>query len=203
MEGQALREYALLAPIYDRVWRRYVRVSITETLRQLPLEGDERVLDIGCGTGQHLHALLNRHPDLALHGLDQSPAMLRRARARLGANADLVEGTADSLPYPDAGFDLIISTSVLHYLPLPHQPVIDEWRRVLAPGGRIALTDWNGDHPGTRVRGISLRRWLGRRISVLRHDDMVGLLAGADLTVTSQRRFSVAGWGLSTMVGAR
>ncbi|WP_410669349.1 class I SAM-dependent methyltransferase [Amycolatopsis sp. cmx-4-68] len=104
----------------------------------LALAGDvagRRILDAGCGSGPLFAALRER--GAAVTGIDQSTEMLNRARRRLGADADLrVADLADPLPFPDAAFDDVVASLVLHYL-RDWAPTLAEFRRVLKPGGRL------------------------------------------------------------------
>lgn len=100
----------------------------------------KRVLDVCCGHGAGVEALLATGAEVV--GLDFSPAMLRHARKRAGA-AELVEGNAQALPFPDASFDAVIcGFGIIH---LPDQPkALKEAHRVLRPGGMFAMTAWCG-----------------------------------------------------------
>ncbi|GHG28302.1 methyltransferase [Amycolatopsis bullii] len=104
----------------------------------LALVGDaagRRILDAGCGSGPLFAAL--RDKGAVVSGFDQSAAMVAHARTRLGADADLrVADLTDPLPYPDAEFDDVVASLVLHYL-RDWDPVLAEFRRVLKPGGRL------------------------------------------------------------------
>jgi ubiquinone/menaquinone biosynthesis C-methylase UbiE len=98
-------------------------------------------LDIGCGTGflsLELAALGHR-----VTGLDFAPAMLAEARRKADAQGRTIrfeEADAEQLPFPADSFDLAISRHVLWTLPHP-QAAIDEWVRVLRPGGRLVIVD--------------------------------------------------------------
>ncbi|MEN3113372.1 class I SAM-dependent methyltransferase [Uliginosibacterium paludis] len=96
------------------------------------------VLDLACGEG-HLLGLLaaRRQPGLALSGLDMSAAELALARTRLGAQADLKQGRAQALPYPDGVFDCVLCHMALMLMDELDE-VMRELRRVLRPGGRFA-----------------------------------------------------------------
>ena len=79
----------------------------------------ERILDVGCGTGNHLLFLSKLGLDIT--GIDASPYMINRARERLGKCCTLKTGMAENLPFDDNEFDLAILTNTLEFLddPLP------------------------------------------------------------------------------------
>lgn len=129
-------------------------------LRLVPARADMQVLDIGCGTGAQLGHY--QRAGCRITGIDPSPAMLARARARLSQDAELMLGSAESLPYPDGRFDLVLASLILHELsPDTCGAVLSEMRRVLAPAGRILVTDF---HPGRRSFP---KGWLYRAVSVV------------------------------------
>ena len=105
----------------------------------------ERVLDVGCGTGTLAIAAARAAPEVAVTGLDADPAILARARrkaARAGVEVRLDEGWSNVLPYPDASFDLVLSTLFFHHLPDDaKRETAAEVVRVLRPGGRVAVAD--------------------------------------------------------------
>jgi trans-aconitate 2-methyltransferase len=105
-------------------------------LDRLPLRGDERVLDAGCGTGQVTEALRDRLPDGEIVALDASPSMLEHARARLGD--DRVTFLAHDLldPIPIAPVDAILSTATFHWVP-DHDRLFANLAAVLRPGGHL------------------------------------------------------------------
>jgi len=106
--------------------------------------GDRRDLtavDIGCGTGFLVFELAARGHRVT--GVDFAPAMLAEARrkaAERGMAVRFEEADAEHLPFPTGSFDLAISRHVLWTLPHP-VAAIDEWRRVLRPGGRLVVVD--------------------------------------------------------------
>ena len=111
----------------------------------LALAGDvagRRMLDAGCGAGPLLAALRDR--GAIVTGFDKSAGMLKLARQRLGVDADLqVAELGTPLPFPDAAFDDVTASLVLHYLE-DWGPALAELRRVLKPGGRLIVSV---DHP--------------------------------------------------------
>ena len=105
----------------------------------------ERVLDVGCGTGTLAIAAAREAPGVIVTGLDADPAILARARrkaARAGVEVRLDEGWSNALPYPDASFDLVLSTLFFHHLPDgAKRETAAEVVRVLRPGGRVVVAD--------------------------------------------------------------
>src|SRR5580765_4136935 len=98
-------------------------------------------LDVGCGTGFLSLELAGRGHQVV--GVDLAPTMLELAgrKAKVQALAVRFEtADAENLPYPAGSFDLVISRHVLWTLPHP-QAAIDDWLRVLRPGGRLAIID--------------------------------------------------------------
>lgn len=121
---------------YQRVSAPLERMG-RDVLDRLTLEGDERVLDAGCGTGRVTAALLERLPRGHVIGVDGSPAMVERARALLPPEvelrlADLVELTLD------APVDAILSTATFHWVP-DHDRLFARLRAALVPGGRLVV----------------------------------------------------------------
>ena len=104
-------------------------------LDALALEPEDRLLDVGCGGGLLLRDALGSGATVT--GLDHSDDMVRLARER-APGADVVVGSAERLPFKDASFTAIAMSIVFFFLPDPIA-VLRECRRVLAPGGRLAL----------------------------------------------------------------
>lgn len=132
--------FAPLAPTYDRYaallsygqdprWRRFL-VSRVEAA-----PGD-RVLDVATGTGAVARELV-RQKGCAVVGVDQSPEMLAEAARRSSASSELVEASAERLPFADGEFAALTFTYLLRYVDDP-QAVLGELARVVRPGGTIA-----------------------------------------------------------------
>lgn len=149
-----------LIRLYDPVtWLLGLRRAHLRLLDAARIRPGERVLEIGCGTG-NLALLVKREvPDAEVTGLDPDPLALHRAErkaARAGVAIRFDRGFAGELPYADASFDHVLSSFMFHHVPEAEQePLLAEARRVLAPGGRLDLLDFGGTAP---ARGRIARR---------------------------------------------
>lgn len=137
-----------LTPIYDVACR---AMGLGDRLRRFEVGllaglSPRRILEVGCGTGELLRFAGDRFPDASLTGLDPDADALARARRKLqaaGRTAELVTGYAQSLPFPDASFDLVLSSLMLHHLDSETKVrALAEWRRVLDPAGSLLLVDF-------------------------------------------------------------
>lgn len=119
-----------------------VSPDLDAMLEAVACRGDERVLDVGTGTGHTALAFAPRVAEVV--GVDFTPAMLEQARrlaAERGvANVRFDEGDAMALPYADASFDLVTCRVCAHHFADPAQAV-RETARVLRPGGTFLLVD--------------------------------------------------------------
>jgi demethylmenaquinone methyltransferase / 2-methoxy-6-polyprenyl-1,4-benzoquinol methylase len=135
-----------IAPVYD-VMNRVTTAGLDQrwrraTVRAVVRPGD-RVLDAACGTGDI--AVIAARSGATVTGLDFSPRMLERAR-RKGPQLEWVEGDLLALPFPDATFDVAtVGFGVRNVADMAR--AIAELRRVLRPGGRLAILEL------TRPRG--------------------------------------------------
>jgi SAM-dependent methyltransferase len=192
-----------LAAAYDRRWARYTATTTRETLARLAVAPGERLLDVGCGTGALLGALAGRGAPDKLNGVDLSPAMVARARGRLPAAVRLAVADAADLPFPAGSFDVVVSSSSFHFWPRPER-VLGELGRILAPGGRLAITDWCGDFLACRLYDRLLRLLDPAHQAVLTAAACGALLgAGGLVDVRVERYRGSWPWGLMTATARR
>jgi trans-aconitate 2-methyltransferase len=124
------------AGTYDRVADPMTRWGL-DVLDRLPLTGDERVMDAGCGTGRVTEQLAERLPRGHVIALDGSPAMVAAARSRLGRFGDRVEYVVADLGQPlpvDEPVDAILSTATFHWVP-DHDALFRHLATVTRPDG--------------------------------------------------------------------
>jgi SAM-dependent methyltransferase len=106
------------------------------------VEPGMEVLDVACGTGNA--TLPAARAGARVTGLDFAPGLLEIARERAAdamLEIDFVEGDAQALPFEDASFDRVVSTFGHMFAP-DHRKTADEMKRVLKPGGAIAVASW-------------------------------------------------------------
>jgi phosphatidylethanolamine/phosphatidyl-N-methylethanolamine N-methyltransferase len=148
------RTYAVWAPFYD-----FVFGPVFETGRHATIVAAEqvcgslggRILEVGVGTGISLpdYARVNR-----LVGVDLSEPMLRKAQARVAehglSNVEaLAVMDAEHLALPDKSFDVVVAQYVITAVPHP-EATLDEFARVIRPGGEIVLINHIGAESGPR-----------------------------------------------------
>jgi len=129
------------------------------------LQPGERVLDLGSGAGtDSLVAAQMVGENGSVKGIDMTPEMLAKARtaaSELGvANVEFVEGEAESLPFANESFDVVISNGVIDLIP-DKDAVFSELFRVLVPGGRIQLADVTIQKPVSEEGRRNIDLWTG------------------------------------------
>ncbi len=136
-----------LTPLFDAVAAVAVRDRALKrhVLACAAIGSGETVLDVGCGTGTLAAAAARAAPGVAVTGLDADAAILAKARARAVAGhleIGFDEGRSTALPYPDASFDVVLSTLFFHHLrDDAKRQTAGEVARVLRPGGRLVVGD--------------------------------------------------------------
>jgi phosphatidylethanolamine/phosphatidyl-N-methylethanolamine N-methyltransferase len=171
--------YRLWAPVYDAVLNSFFMPGRKRAMEVLNLQPGERVLLVGVGTGADLPLLPQ---GVQITGIDLSPEMLARSRARLplpGRLVTLIQGDAQLLQVDEACFDAVLFNLILSVIPDP-SACLRENLRALKPGGRAVVFDKFMPEKGTLT--------LGRRFI-----NVFSTLLGTDIT----RRFGdlVAGIG--------
>ena len=138
-----------LLPLYDPLTRLLgVRRIHRRLLDQAALRPGQRVLEIGCGTGNLLLQAKATEPGAIVVGLDPDLSALARARRkarRRSLTVQLDRGYADDVPYADGSMDVVLSAFMLHHLPTAEkEQALREVFRVLRPDGQLHVVDIGG-----------------------------------------------------------
>jgi ubiquinone/menaquinone biosynthesis C-methylase UbiE len=151
-----------LLPLYDPLTQLLgVRRVHRRLLDQAGVGPGQRVLEIGCGTGNLLLTAKQTQPAAIVVGVDPDLTALARAHRkarRRGLAVQLDRGYADDLPYADDSVDVVLSSFMLHHVPVnQREPAMREVRRVLHPGGALHLVDVGGS-------AAPADGWIARRV---------------------------------------
>lgn len=140
----------------DRRWRE-------QTIKALAPRADERILDLGCGTGDLALEVLRQCPEAAVVGVDPAEEMLAAAREKVAAvgreeDVSLQVGDATSLAFADDSFDGVMSAFVLRNL-ADRPGAFAEMGRTLRPGGRVVHAE--ATEPTCPVLRLGHRLYVG------------------------------------------
>lgn len=183
--------YTLLAPLYDALVQRASMQARRASLAALPVDGHQRILLSGVGTGLDLPLLPACH---AYVGLDLTRAMLRRALQRK-RNLDVawLQGDSQMLPFRDAVFDHAVLHLILAVVP-DSVSALRETARVVKPGGTLYILDkflQRGQSAGLRRLLNPLARRVATRTDVVFEEVLAQV---PELTVISDEAAAFGGW---------
>ena len=138
----------ILTPFYDFIQKWIVRDKRYKgrLIEQAQIQPGMRVMDLGCGTGKLAIMAKQAQPNAEVVGLDADPEMLKMAYAKNNQEKLDVKfevGFTNNLPYPDASFDRVLSSIMIHHLKTPDkEKTAREIYRVLKAGGQLHVIDF-------------------------------------------------------------
>jgi trans-aconitate 2-methyltransferase len=144
------------AATYDRISDPQVRWGAI-VLERLPLQGDERVLDAGCGSGRVTALILDRLPRGSVVALDVSEQMIEQARRNLGRDGrvEFVRADLAVRPLPIAGMvDAVFSNATFHWI-TDHDALFANLAAVMRPGARLATQCGGEGNIASVVRAVA------------------------------------------------
>jgi len=149
--------YDRIAGVYD-IWGRLTESRATARAVELAaIEDGESIVEVAVGTGVVFREIVKKNPHGHNLGIDLSPGMLARARTRMSdlsaGNFRLETGTAFDLPVPSGSVDLLFNSYMFDLVPHADMDrVLEEFRRVLRPGGRLVLVNMaRGESRASRI----------------------------------------------------
>ena len=187
--------YRRIAGVYDRVIEPMQAGVRRIALDVVPPQPEWQVLDVGCGTGTGIAQYADA--GCTTIGVDVSAAMLEKATARLGDQAELYLTDGQTLPFDDGRFDLVTTLMVLHEVPPGARTAfVTEMARVVKPGSPLLLIDfrfgslrgWKG--PTLRAVSEIVERFSGhysRYRSFKASDGVPGVVSEAGFSIESKK----------------
>ena len=142
MKTSHAERWSAAASDWAETWGALARGPGTTLIDAVSLVPGERVLDVGCGSGELLQQLSRVGAQVA--GADPADGMLELAR-RANPGVEIRRGGFGSLPWPDASFDVVLAINALQFA---DEMVggLREAARVVSPGGRIGIANWAETH---------------------------------------------------------
>jgi SAM-dependent methyltransferase len=145
--AELARSFGLIASTYDAVRPEYAPQAVDRAVEVLELVPDARVVDLAAGSGTLTRALMERFHDVVAVEPDDE---MRSVLARRSADFEVIVGTAERIPLPDASVDAVFVGDAFHWFDGPM--AVAEIDRVLRPGRGVALLWnlwWNDGDDGT------------------------------------------------------
>jgi len=145
-KDRILDVYSRIAPLYDSwAWLTEIKAR-SRCLELAAIQDGEDVLEVAVGTGLAFVEILTGNPSGRNEGIDLTAAMLTRAERRAARTGlqhyRLRVGDAYDLDFPSESFDVLVNNYMFDLLPERDFPaILDEFKRVLRPGGRLALAN--------------------------------------------------------------
>lgn len=139
---------------WDKVSSRYNRIisadpvyreALKTIVERVDAAREASILDLGCGTGNLIHLLLEKYPDCRISGVDPSSGMREVTAERFSdyPNVTIEAGDALAIPFPDQSFDYTVSNLALHHvLPDSREGCAREIARVVKTGGHLVYSDF-------------------------------------------------------------
>jgi ubiquinone/menaquinone biosynthesis C-methylase UbiE len=186
MAHRTRRVYDLLAPFYSLPTLVFHSIPHRCALEDCGIAEGQRVLEVATGTGELFRRMTRAHPSSAIFGMDLSPEMAARVESRGARRCQAAD--ARQMPFRDGAFDAVFCCYLMELLAADDiTRALREFRRVLAPEGRLMLAMIGEGSPGFnlyyRLLGRLMPSLWGRQVEGM----MLEMLAGAGFEVISDR----------------
>ncbi|HHT9126652.1 MAG TPA: methyltransferase domain-containing protein [Candidatus Brocadiia bacterium] len=197
-EQKIQRQYTRLADRYDSRWKGYIASTLQKAYEVLNPAGNERILDIACGTGVLEEIILKKHPYQRVVGFDLTKEMLQVACKKFAIrhNVHFLCANASKLPFATGSFDIVVCCNSFHYFIEP-STILDECFRVLNSDGRLILLDWCRNYLTCRLCDIFLKLFDHAHHNCYRFDELQSLIEGENFQIHSKMMFRANRfWGM-------
>ncbi|MEL6461555.1 MAG: class I SAM-dependent methyltransferase [Cyanobacteria bacterium J06621_15] len=191
-------QYEQLADIYDLRWRKYITNTLTFLYNWEQFDSQSTILDVACGTGEFERLLLDKNPTQRITGVDISEKMLdiAKEKCRDYSNVEFHQTSANSLPFANHSFDVVVCANAFHYFEKP-LVALSEMKRVVKPNGKLIILDWSKDFLVCRICDWILQIFDPAHQQCYTQTELHQLLISADFKINraAMVRFGVI-WGL-------
>ncbi len=141
-----------IAPVYDRMSEIFIPDLEKYVFEKAELKREDRILDIGGGTGRFIDKLFMSEEDIEGYVLDRSKRML----IEVDPGIDVILGDASDLPFDPDTFDLVLCIDAFHHFEYKGES-LDEMLRVVRSDGEVVILELEANHPLTRMIEIGER----------------------------------------------
>jgi len=147
-EARIKKEFKQVVWMYDLWGKLTEKKAASKVLKLAEIENGIDIIDVACGTGEMLEKIVKQNPEGNNIGIDLSPDMLNKARARLTelkkGNFELQEGNVLNLGFNDNSFDLLINNYMVDLMPIEtFDKIASEFYRILRPGGKLVMSTFS------------------------------------------------------------
>ena len=187
-----VKTYEKIATKYDEKFESYLEGTFSVAMETLALKGNEKMLDVACGTGGLEQKLLKTYRGLNITGIDITKSMLALARKKCDGHHGVrfLHMESQKLKFDDNQFDIVITCSAFHYMRQP-QKVLAECARVLVPNGRLIIIDWCRDFLWAKFYNWLSKIYKRSHYNVYTLREMQLMLLETCLTISKTKTFSI------------
>lgn len=154
---------------------KHARGQYKYVLNELQQLDFQKILDVGCGTGEILKSITERYSFAQLYGLDISEEMLKQANDKLKGTATLILGDAENITLETNSFDLLLCTDSFHHYPNPQQ-AISEFYRVLKHGKFLLIADYWKPFPIRQIMNLFISYSNERDVKIYSKKEIIEFL---------------------------
>lgn len=154
---------------------KHARGQYKYVLNELQQLDFQKILDVGCGTGEILKSIKERYSFVQFYGLDISEEMLKQANDKLKGTATLILGDAENITLETNSFDLLLCTDSFHHYPNPQQ-AISEFYRVLKHGKFLLIADYWKPFPIRQIMNLFISYSNERDVKIYSKKEIIEFL---------------------------
>lgn len=194
-EDKIAEWYNKQAPKYEKKWADYLSHTHESFLRAFECRKEDQILDISAGTGllpKYMFEREYRFSKMVLNDVSEEMLKVARKRFKNDPAISFTEESSEQLSFENNSFDRVISLNAFHHYK-DHQKVISEIRRVLNPGGKVYILDWNRKGIFTLVN-YCIDLFSSETIQTLNVDEITEMLEADAFLIEEQKEWRYSYW---------